>query len=259
MDNALVFEGIPGVYRLERAVLLATPGRVGAVSAAAPGLPVTAVAPASLRARTDPASRLAEMAALELAAGHPLPGDPARRGVFVASRRGNQESVRRFATSLTNSRRSPVTFSVAGYNIVAQSAARVLPAHGPSVVLAGQRASLDGALLLGALRLRSRAIDTAVVGLASWVPGADPAVPGEGLALLTTLVRAGALPAAEEPGLVRSRAAFAPAPSGAGAADGLSPEDLAALRRIGGVAGRNLGRDLALAPVEAPAVLVGAR
>ncbi|MEY9836936.1 hypothetical protein [Streptacidiphilus sp. EB103A] len=230
--SALVFSGVPGVYRLDRIAVLATPGRSDAVRTAVPGTPVTEVPPATLRARLDPASRLAELAATALTAEHPLTGDPGRRGVFVASRRGNQESVRRFAGSLSSGRRSPVTFSVAGYNIVAQSVARALPANGPSVVLAGRRASLDGALLLGALRLCSRAIDTAVVGVCSWEPGGDGVLSGEGVSVMVTLVRAAALPEAEEPQRIDPRASFAAVPAGPPGRDGLSSEDAAALRRI---------------------------
>lgn len=169
--NAVVFDGLPGLYRLGRAVVLATPGRLDAVHAVATATAVTEVSQRKLRGRLDPASLLAELAATELAAVQPSAAEPARRGVFLASRRGNQESVRRFSGELASGRRSPATFSGAGYNIVAQSAARALPAHGPSVVLAGRRASLDGALFLAALRLRSGAVDTAYTGLVGWVPG----------------------------------------------------------------------------------------
>ncbi|MFF1925224.1 hypothetical protein ACFVW8_32225 [Streptomyces sp. NPDC058221] len=227
--NVLTFDGLRGAYALSSAVVLATPAHAAALRDALPhGSAVHEVPHAQLRSRRDPASRLGELAAGVHAESHPPGGEAFRRGVFISTRRGNQASVRKFALGLAAGRRSPSTFSVAGYNIVAQSVAQRLPAQGPSVVLAGRGAGLDGACLLGALRLAAGAVDTAYVGHITWLPDAGGRG-GEGLAVLAALERVSGTDA-DGTDAVRldPRALYARSP----AAPGLGQEDHAALRRV---------------------------
>ncbi|WP_424213000.1 hypothetical protein ACN20G_13430 [Streptomyces sp. BI20] len=190
--TTLLFEGLSGAFRLRDAVVLATEGfRAELERDHVPSGVITTVTPDRLRAKQDPASRLAALAAEAVAARRGEPAadrDPWVEGVFVSSRRGNQSSVRAFAGALAAGRRSPSTFSVSGYNIVAQSAARALGAQGPSVVLAGRRATLDGALFLAALRLSTQVVSVAHAGHVTWLPGPD-GKGGEGLAVFGTVER----------------------------------------------------------------------
>nr|BFD87686.1 hypothetical protein StreXyl84_70870 [Streptomyces sp. Xyl84] len=249
--TALTFTALEGAYELTSAVVLATAGHAARLADLLPaGAEIREVAPGDLRGRRDPASRLGELAATALAEAHPPGGDAFSRGVFISSRRGNQASVRQFTGALAAGRRSPAAFSVSGYNIVAQSVARCLPAQGPSVVLAGRRATLDGALLLAALRLASGAVDSAYAGHVTWLPS------GEGLAVLTA-VRRGAAAHGGDGGDTAGgaqRSAGAQGPGGAvrldprllfverAAQEGLGAEDLAAVGRVAPLLGRPAGR-----------------
>ncbi|MEW2291341.1 hypothetical protein ABZ719_01350 [Streptomyces sp. NPDC006743] len=249
--TALTFTALEGTYELTSAVVLATAGHAARLADLLPaGAEIREVAPGDLRGRRDPASRLGELAATVLAEAHPPGGDAFSRGVFISSRRGNQASVRQFTGALAAGRRSPAAFSVSGYNIVAQSVARCLPAQGPSVVLAGRRATLDGALLLAALRLASGAVDSAYAGHVTWLPS------GEGLAVLTAVRRGAAACGGDGDGGAQ-RSAGTRGPGDAvrldprrlfverAAQDGLGAEDLAAVGRVAPLLGRRAGRVLA--------------
>ncbi|WP_406454308.1 hypothetical protein OH768_16425 [Streptomyces sp. NBC_01622] len=238
--TTLLFNGVPGAFRLRSAVVLATPGLL---AGQAPGdvdrSLVIEADPRALRGQQDPASLLCALAARELAAADPAGADPFSRGVFISTRSGNQRSVRAFAGALAAGRRSPSTFSAAGYNIVAQSVARELGAKGPSVVLAGRRATLDGALFLAALRLGSGAITTGYAGHCTWLPDASLRG-GEGLAVLTAVTLTGTPATGAQHGVVRlvPRELYGPSelhrPDAGPAGPRRTPaaEDLAAVRRV---------------------------
>ena len=117
--------------------------------------------------RRDPASLLFAAAARMQLEREPPEEDPQSRGVFVASRSGNQASVRRFSQSIRKGSKSPITFSISGYNILAQSAAKELNVRGPAIVQAGHGASLVGAIFLGALRLIGNHVKVAYSGIST--------------------------------------------------------------------------------------------
>ncbi|GAA3225212.1 hypothetical protein MTQ10_18600 [Streptomyces sp. XM83C] len=232
--TTVLFHGLRGAFRLRTAVVLATPGfRAELARDHIPEGLVTEVAPQDVRGKQDPASLLGALAARELTAAAPADDtDPFTRGVFVSTRRGNQRSVKAFAGALAAGRRSPSTFSVAGYNIVAQSTARELAARGPSVVLAGQRATLDGALFLAALRLGSGAIGTGYVGHVTWLP--DPGLRGgEGLAVLAAVDHVDSAVSVSEQHVVALAPADLYGPRGPhGQAGAPAAEDFAAAHRV---------------------------
>jgi hypothetical protein len=232
--TTVFFHGLRGAVRLRAAVVLATPGfRADLSRDHVPEALVTEVAAQDVRGKQDPASQLGALAARELTAASPAgDDDPFSRGVFVSTRRGNQRSVRAFAGALAAGRRSPSTFSVAGYNIVAQSTARELAARGPSVVLAGQRATLDGALFLAALRLGSGAIRTGYVGHVTWLPDATGRS-GEGLAVLAAVEHVDSAVSVSEQHVVALAPADLYAPRGTDGPGGApAAEDFAAAHRV---------------------------
>lgn len=232
--TTVFFHGLRGAFRLRSAVVLATPGfRADLSQDHVPEALVTEVAAQDVRGKQDPASLLGALAARELTAASPAgDDDPFSRGVFVSTRRGNQRSVRAFAGALAAGRRSPSTFSVAGYNIVAQSTARELAARGPSVVLAGQRATLDGALFLAALRLGSGAIRTGYVGHVTWLPDATGRS-GEGLAVLAAVEHVDSAVSVSEQHVVALAPADLYAPRGTDGPGGApAAEDFAAAHRV---------------------------
>jgi hypothetical protein len=159
--------------RLAAAVAVGTSAWTAPLAATRTVCPV-AVTPPELEGRLDPASRLAELAGTRLARLVGSPADPGRVGVFLSTRCGNHRSVHRFTAGLRDGRRSPATFSLSGYNICAQAAARGAGARGPSVVLAGLRASLPAAVVLAGARAAGGGVDRVLVGQVTWTDGPEP-------------------------------------------------------------------------------------
>lgn len=104
--------------------------------------------------------------------------DPARIGIVVASRYGNQMLLKRFAERVRRGGQSPIMFAASGYNVAAGVGAMAGHFNGPSLALAGEAATLSAAVRRAGHLIRREDADVMLACIAESTPDGKKAVAG---------------------------------------------------------------------------------